>query len=161
MKDCSMAVQIASSFRPKAAVSVTAMAKAIGLSRSRFYDYVKRGVFPHPVYSLTTRRPFFDEEMQEQIVAARQNGIGCNGEYILFYERRADLPVAPQPAPKPHRQSSYASLMDGLRSLGLTSVTVPQVEGAIASAYQNGTAGIDESVVLRTVYRHLRRQGVG
>ena len=140
-------------FRPKAAVSVTGMAKAIGLSRSRFYDYVRRGVFPWPIYSVATRRPFYTGEMQEDILEARQSGIGCNGEYVLFYERR---PVTPAPATAPKR-TSHSGLIEGLKSLGMTNVTTAQVEAALTSAFPGGVAGQDETSVLRAVYRQLRR----
>ena len=140
-------------FRPKAAVSVTAMAKAIGLSRSRFYDYVRRGVFPWPIYSVATRRPFYTGEMQEDILEARQSGIGCNGEYGLFYERRPPAPIAAT-APK---RSSHSALIEGLKSLGMGNVTPVQVEAALTSAFPGGVSGQDETSVLRAVYRQLRR----
>ena len=144
-------------FRSRAAVSVTAMAKAVGLSRSRFYDYVKRGVFPWPLYSLATRRPFFTAEVQQEIVEVRQTGIGCNGEYVLFYEKRpAGAGIQP-----PSRRAPAAGLVDGLKSLGLPNVTQAQVAAAIAAMYPNGTDGMDEAVVLRAVYRHLRRLNLG
>lgn len=148
-----MPAQHPCSFRVKAAISVTAMAKAVGLSRSRFYDYVKRGVFPWPVYSLTTRRPFYTADMQEDIIEARQTGIGCNGEFVLFYERRPHSAVPQQATGR----IAHAGLLEQLKSLGLTAVTQTQVDEAIASAFPNGTASADEPTVLRTVYRHLRR----
>src|SRR5947207_1020675 len=71
----------------RAVVSVTMMAETVGLSRSRFYDYVRRGVFPCPLYSLATKRPFYTAEAQQVIHEVRQTGIGANGEFVLFYER--------------------------------------------------------------------------
>ena len=153
-----MPVQNMPAFRPKAAVSVTAMAKAVGLSRSQFYAYMKRGVFPWPVYSLATRRPFFTAEMQQEILEVRQSGIGCNGEYVLFYERRT--PSAPSIQP-PSRRAPNAGLVEGLKSLGLSNVTQTQVAAAVAAVYPNGTDGVDEAVVIRSVYRHLRRLNLG
>src|SRR4051812_38909024 len=114
-----------SAFRPEA-VSVTMMAKTVGLSRSQFYAYIKRGVFPWPLYSLATKRPFYTATMQEDILEARQTGIGCNGEFVLFYERRARQPVGPSQS-----RASHASLLEGLKELGLNNVTHGQVEAAL------------------------------
>src|ERR1035437_2145497 len=119
MRKCLMPVQHLTQFRPKPAVSGSEMAKAVGLCRSQFYAYVRRGVFPWPVYSIVTKRPYYTAESQEDIVEARQTGIGCNGEFVLFYEHR---PPAPVPAAGP-RRTSHAALIEGLRSLGMTNVT--------------------------------------
>ena len=47
-----------------AVVSVSDMARKVGLSRSRFYDLVKAGTFPQPVYCIRTRRSMFLTEQQ-------------------------------------------------------------------------------------------------
>lgn len=151
-----MAVQQMQLSRPKAAVSVTAMARMVGLSRSRFYEYVKRGVFTWPVYSLATKRPMFTGEMQQDVVAARQTGIGCNGEYVLFYDKQSPGAVATPPA---RRQSKEDGLLDSLRKLGMPQLTAAQVQAAVTSVFPGGTEGIDESALLRMLYRHLRRPG--
>lgn len=150
-----MAASVTPQVRLKAAVSVTAMARLVGLSRSRFYDYVRRNVFPQPVYSLATRRPFYTADMQQEILSVRQTGIGCNGAYVLFYEKQ------PRPVGSSRRTEPANELIEGLKSLGLTNITVAQVNAAIAAAFPKGVDGIDEAVVLRTVYRHLRRLNVG
>lgn len=152
-----MPAQNISSFRLRAAVSVTAMAKAVGLSRSRFYDYVKRGVFPWPVYSLATRRPFYTADMQQDIIEARQTGIGCNGEFVVFYERR----LPPAMHQQATRCTAHPGLIEQIKSLGLAAVTQPQVDEAITLLYPNGTSAVNEDTVLRTVYRHLRRSIAG
>ena len=151
------------SYVPKAAVSVSTMAAAVGLSRSQFYTYVKRGVFPQPLYSLATKRPFFTTVMQQEIVEVRATGIGINGEYVLFYERRTGEPLAASPQVRRGTAAGplVASLVDSLKSLGLTKITVPDVERGLAILYPAGTAGKDVSDVLQPLYRHLRRQGVG
>jgi hypothetical protein len=136
------------------------MAKLVNLSRARFYDLVKAGVFVAPVYSMANRRPLYVQEMQEEILLVRQTGIGCNGQYILFYERQQPaMPSSPSAPRRPIRQERH-DLIDSLRSLGLQNVTAAQVEEALAANYPNGTAGVDEVTVVRTVYRHLRRLGV-
>jgi hypothetical protein len=142
--------------RSKAAVSVTTMARTVGLSRSRFYDYIKRGVFPWPLYSLATKRPFFAADMQSEILAVRQTGIGTNGEYVLFYERREGIAEA---KPQPIRRRSTENHLEALRSLGLSIISQAQVEGAMAKLFPGGISGIEEAAVIRTLYRHLRHPG--
>ena len=44
----------------KAAISIADMARMVGLSRARFYQLMGT-TFPWPVYSLSNRRPFYDE----------------------------------------------------------------------------------------------------
>lgn len=141
--------------RLKAVVTVTAMARAVDLSRSRFYDYVRRGVFPRPAYSTTTRRPYYTVEAQQEILAVRETGIASNGEYVIFYERRpAEAGTAPK---RPSRPDPHADLVEKLRSLGLANVTSEQVAQAIAISFPSGTESVDETVVCRTVYRCLRQ----
>jgi len=141
----------------KAAVSVSTMAKLVDLSRASFYAYVKRGVFLQPIYSLATRRPFYTSEMQQENMAVRTTGIGANGEYVLFYEKREQAPATRTPL----RKDRHAGLLDSLRALGLDKLTHAQVEEAVATSFPKGIEGVDESVVLRVINRHLRRTGHG
>ena len=48
----------------KAAVSVTEMARMLGMSRSRFYQLIQEGVFLPPIHDVETRRPFFPPKIQ-------------------------------------------------------------------------------------------------
>ena len=73
---------------------------------------------------------------------------------MLFYARRQAAPTKPKkssPIPSPH-----ADLLDGLRSLGLASVTGADVTVAVKGLYPQGTAGIDEGEVLRGVFLNLK-----
>ena len=149
-----------SQVRLKAAVSVSEMARMVSLSRARFYDLVQRGVFVSPIYSLANRRPFFTSDMQAENLMARQTGVGCNGEYVLFYERQPSSASSPAPSRRPVRQDQ-SDLIERLKALGLPNVTTGQAEEALATNFPNGTTGVDEMTVLRTVYRHLRRLGTG
>jgi hypothetical protein len=154
-----MTVQSPSNLRLKAAISVSEMARMVNLSRARFYDLVRTGVFLAPVYSMANRRPLYAQEMQEEILLARQTGIGCNGRYVLFYERQPAMPSSPSAPRRPARQERH-DLIGSLRSLGLQNVTTTQVDEAMAVTFPNGTAGADEVTVVRSIYRHLRRLGV-
>jgi len=81
----------------KSAVSVTEMARMVGLSRARFYQLVRRGTFPPADQDSVSARPCYCEEKQRQILEARRRNCGVDGKAILFYSRRRDLgqPKAP------------------------------------------------------------------
>jgi hypothetical protein len=136
----------------KAVVSVSEMARLVGLSRQRFHQLVQAGVFPQP--QRQDGRPFYDEAAQQQCLEVRRRNCGVNGQVVLFYSRRHPAPTTPKkvsPAPTPH-----ADLLDGLRSLGLASVTAADVGVAVKMLFPQGTAGIDQGVVIKGVFLHLR-----
>ena len=150
----------------KAAVSVSQMAEMLELSRGRLYELIGKGVFYPPVYGITNRRPFFPQDAQEANLRVRADQIGANGQYVIFYEHRPrQYRRQPHSPTTSRRQNSAAprqinvtpSLMSGLRSLGMTDVSRPTIEQALAECYPDGTGETDDSTVLRTVYRHLRR----
>lgn len=143
----------------RAAVSVTQMARMLGLSRSRFYDLVVKGIFLPPVYSVATRQPFFLREMQETNlrVKAEQQG-ALTGEFVLFHERRRPPQVERQGRAR-RRNEQASGLVQALRSLGLENVDAAAVERAMRTCYPDGTDGQEHAAVLRTVFRHLRRPG--
>jgi len=154
-----MSVNKPSESRLKAAVSVSEMAKLLGLSRASLYALIKKGVFLAPIYSPVNKRPLYTADMQAENLAARQGGIGVNGEYVLFYEKRQPAPAVPTKG-QPAKRDERASLMEGLSALGLDKVTTTQVGEAIAANFPNGIAGVEESVVLRVLNRHFRRLGL-
>jgi hypothetical protein len=156
-----MPVAPMSNLRLKAAVTVTSMARSVKLSRSRFYDFIRRGVFPKPCYTETTKRPYYTADAQQMILEVRQSCIGCNGEFVIFYERSPIDEMAPtsrklRTAPTPASGISTSNLLAGLASVGLTGLTPEQIEQAIVRCYPNGPSGHDEGTVLRTLNRHLR-----
>ena len=134
----------------KAAMSVSCQCHLLKMSRSQFYWHVKRGTFHAPLYLALNKRPYFTASMVEDNLRARETGVGVNGEYVIFYER--------QPA---RSQADHSSLLEGLRTLGLGSVTPDQLEAALQACFPKGTVGQDEANVLRTVFRHLKRSGCG
>lgn len=141
----------------RAVVSVSGLCRLLKMSRSQFYVHAKRGTFHAPLYLATTKRPYFTAAMVEDNVRARETGVGVNGEYVLFYDR---LPKVPKPDAKPPKPNT-ASMLEGLASFGLKEVTKHQLDEAVAACFPTGTNGQDEVVVLRTVFRHLKRAGVG
>lgn len=147
----------------KAAVTVSEMARMVGLSRARFYELVEAGVFPHPVYDVSTRRPMYVEELQESCLNVRRKNLGINGRPVLFYARghrpptpavRPSKPAAPKPKPAAVH-ATHADLIDGLGALGLVA-TPAQVAEAVATLYPAGVNGTDRGQVLRAVFLHLK-----
>jgi len=68
----------------KAVCSVTEMAGKLGLSRARFYQLQKTGVFPAPVYCVRTKRPLYPLDLQQECLDTRKTGIGHNGQPIVL-----------------------------------------------------------------------------
>ena len=135
----------------KAAVSVSSVCRQLGMSRSQFYLHVERGTFHAPLRLPSNQRPYYTASMVEDILRARESGIGCNKEYVLFYDRRPKQEIS--------GTKDHSSLIDGLKNLGLAGVNNQQIEAALAFCFPKGTQGNSESDVLRTVFRHLKRLG--
>jgi hypothetical protein len=148
----------------KAVVTVSEMARMVGLSRGRLYQLQQAGVFPLPVYDVASRRPVYPQELQEVCLEVRRRNVGVNGRPVLFYARRA--PTGPAPArprkakPRP-AQDGHADLLDALHGLGLASVTAAQVVAALKEAFPQGTTGVDDAEVVRAVFLLLRRRDGG
>ncbi len=115
-----------------AGVSVSEMARMVGLSRQRFHQLMQAGVFPQP--QRNEGRPFFDEPTQQVCLEVRRRNCGVNG------------------------QAPHADLLDGLKALGLASVTAADVGAAVKTLFPQGTAGMDEGEVIKTVFLHLKYQ---
>lgn len=144
----------------KSAVSVAEMARMVGLSRQRFYQLIGTA-FPFPVYCVFTRRPFYDEIMQNLCLEVRRRNCGIDGRPVLFYCRRpANVPAPKSAAPSKHRDN-HADLIDGLQMLGMAGVNIRQIDAAVREVYPKGTGGVEESELLRTLFLHLKRQNSG
>jgi hypothetical protein len=148
----------------KSAVTVSDMARMVGLSRARFYQLQKAGVFPLPVYSVCTHRPIYVEELQELCLEVRRRNCGINGQPVMFYARRQPpVPTRPKHRAKTpvRKNQNIAALVEGLNALGLATATAAQIEVVTKQLYPNGTAGIDQGEVLRAVFLELRRRNSG
>jgi hypothetical protein len=149
------------SVETKQAVTVSEMARMVGLSRARFYQLIGTA-FPHPVYNVSTRRPFFDEDLQRVCLEVRRRNCGIDGKPILFHSRRLDLPLAKKQistgrSASPTR-TKHKNLIVGLTGLGLSGITEQQVEAALVKLYPTGTDGVDEATQLRTLFVDLMRR---
>ena len=67
----------------KEVVSVSEMARILGLSRGRFYQLIADGVFPEPIREdENVKRTHFDRDLQEQCITVRKTNQGINGKVI-------------------------------------------------------------------------------
>lgn len=146
----------------KAAISIKECAALIRLSRQRFMQLVKAGVLPAPLYDVTTRRPFYSEELQAQCLEVQKRNLGINGKVVMFYARR---PAAMKPTPKVKKMpvmaidlAALSDILQGVRALGLSTATTVQVRKAVEQLYPQGIVGVDLGRVAGEVFSHLRRQ---
>ena len=153
---------------PKAIVSVSTMARMVGLSRSRFYSLVDQEVFPRPVYLLRTKRPVYTAELQDVCLDVRRRGIGfSNGEPVLFYDRHLSPPKILRAKKKtskknvPSTDEATKRLIDGLRQLGMTDPKHSKVVAAVTDSFPDGTDDVDPGAVLAAVYRRLKQRDSG
>src|SRR5262249_33620852 len=146
----------------KAIVTVSEMAGMVGLSRARFYQLQKAGVFPAPSYQ--AGRPVYTEDQQGVCLEVRRRNRGIDGRPVLFYSRRRGTeptrrpPRASKPVPK---NKGIAALLDGLNALGLTTTTAAQVLKVTEQLFPKGTGGLDQGEVLKRVFLYLKNQNRG
>ncbi|MFC1675952.1 helix-turn-helix transcriptional regulator [Planctomycetota bacterium] len=133
----------------KAICSISELAKRLGLSRARFYQLQKIGVFPMPLYCIRTKRPFYPLDLQQQCIRIRKTGIGHNGQLVIFYNRQKDKSQN-QP------DSGCKQLRDTLKQMGLN-VTLNTVENAIKTLYPRGlSSDTNKNIIARDLFRYLR-----
>lgn len=146
-------------------MSISAMAREVGLSRSRFYTLISDGIFPQPVYLIRTRRPVYTPELQAACLEARRRGLGAvSGEPVVFYQRLSKSQQTPRPSRRkpgtaPAVPPQVVRLIEGLRQLGLADPKPSAVSTALAEAYPDGVGDSDPGAVLAAVYRRLRASG--
>lgn len=149
-----MTARIPEHSSPKAAISVTEMAKMVGLSVNHFRSLCKRGVFPMPSYSTHNKRPFFDNEAQQVCLQVRQTNIGHNGAYVLFYGPRAK-PEAISTGKRGKPSERATGLAKALKHLG-QEVTAQQVESALPEAFPSGIPS-DDGQAIRVLYSYFKK----
>ena len=142
----------------KAAVTVAEMARMVGLSRSRFYQLIGKAM-PQPNRD-ERGRPFYNEEQQRTILEVRRRNCGVDGKPILFYAPRHTIPAsAPRRPLKPKElNGQHANIIEGVKALGITTITVAQVDAAVKQLFPSGTAGVDLGEIIRQVFLCIRRQ---
>jgi len=144
----------------KAAATVTEVAALCQLSRSRFHELVRAGVFPGPVQNGPANRPIYTRELIGRCLEIRQTGVGLNG-IVVFNQKRASRATAKRAqraaAPVAPKESAYSPLVAGLRSLGMTDVPESQIEKIAVTLFPDGLGGHDLGDVIRAVFLELKK----
>lgn len=138
----------------KPIVSISELCEMVNLSRARFYQLLESGFFPKPLYDKRSKRPYYDADLQKQILKARQSNIGVDGSYVLFYSPRKNGTSAPR---KTKVSPVIKELTETLESMGLET-TVDQVKQALSEVYPDGTDGQDQGMVIRELFRYLKQK---
>jgi hypothetical protein len=143
----------------KAVCSVSHLAQSLGMSRSRFYQLMERGVFPQPLYELRSKRPFYDLRLQEACRDIKATGIGYDGTYVLFYEPRKNKPNPVSKPSQPRNGQSDSKLHEVQEALGQMGLEVPDKEVAdtVKTLYPDGIESRNTGEVIRSVFRALKR----
>ncbi|WDI43713.1 helix-turn-helix transcriptional regulator [Bremerella sp. P1] len=139
------------------AVTATKMAEMCGLSRSRFYSLIGKGVFPPPVPNGVNNRPIYDQKLIRKCLEIRCTGVSLDGSLVTFNAKRTGRmkPTAKQPTTK---ASSHADLVAGLKSLGLTGVTESQTTTVVEELFPDGVDGIAPGEVIRRVFLAIKQR---
>ena len=140
----------------KFVVSVTEMAKVVGLSRQRFGQLVKEGVFPSPDHDAATGRPFFNAEKQQQCLLVRQTNTGINGRPILFYSKRRDA-GSKRSKLKTTTSKVHPTIVQQLGQLGLA-VTLRDIEAATLDVFPDGIKEVAHESLVKSLFLHFRRK---
>jgi len=74
----------------KHAVSVSEMAKNIGLSRQRLNQLIRQGKMPKPDKDVNSNRPFFTHEKQKVCVRPAKNLLGASVSLVVFRNLKED-----------------------------------------------------------------------
>ena len=133
--------------------SVSELAKKLGLSRARFYQLQKVGIFPEPVYCLYTRRPFYPFDLQERCLEIRKIGIGHNGRPIIFYcTKKTKVSEKDKDSFDPR----YTELSETLEQMGLK-VSQSKVRKAAVALYPDNWQKLEiDGRVIAAVFRYFR-----
>lgn len=157
------------------AASVGELCSMLSLSKRRFYELQKAGVFPFPTaYLLRSRRPIYFADAIRACLEVRRRNVGLNGQVVLFYAARSHQGPAPRAAaprasavaPSRARSASanalasqppsqHAEWIDALAALGVEA-SAAQVAAAVREAYPSGTAGAEDGEVVRRLYQQIR-----
>ena len=144
----------------KAICSVTELAGILGLSRTRFYQLQRKGVFPMPVFCIRTKRPFYPLDLQKKCIEVRKTGIACNGQPVLFYGERksrnkTSCKLSESKKGNNKTQKKYEELTDTLKRMGLN-MSRKAVENAIGALFPEGLEHhYDEGQTVRDLFRYL------
>ena len=143
----------------KGICTITELVKKLGLSRARFYQLQKTGVFPGPAYCIRTKRPFYTPYLQQKCLAIRETGIGYNGEPVIFNAPRSRKNLKIQDT----ADDKFQEFIEALSQTG-HKVTPDMVKDALKVIFQEGIPeNMDKGIISQKLYRYFqqrRKKGV-
>ncbi len=115
--------------------------------------------FPEPLID-DKKRPYYSEELQAVCLEVRRRNCGIDCKPILFYARRLGTsPAKPRKVKAPATTNpQHTDLLEGVRSLGLASVTAADMAKAMKEIFPSGVENKDDGEILRAVFLHLKRK---
>ncbi|MCK4625664.1 MAG: hypothetical protein KAV00_10165 [Phycisphaerae bacterium] len=151
---------------PQDIITVSEMARRVGLSRARFYELMREGCFPEPSRNPRTNRPFFNRDQQKRCLQVRKTHCGINGQAVMFYGRCPDgvtPPKRPRPTSAPRSKRAHEKrdeavltrLRTGLAQLGITSASDADIRCALADGFPDGHHDADLATMLKAVFDRL------
>jgi hypothetical protein len=136
-------------------ISISELCQMLQLSRARYYQLIKSGFFPKPLTEERSKRPYYDADLQQKCIEAREKGIGADGSMLLFYSPRKLENVSKMRKKKLDPQ--VRELAETLESMGL-SVSVKQVQAVLAELYPNGLENQDQGLIIRELFRFFKQK---
>lgn len=128
------------------------LCEMLGISRSRYQQLQRRGIFPCPQRT-SSNRPVFDQTLVQQCLEVVRTRVGINGEPVLFNRKTAQEPSKKRATPA---KNTHDDMVTALGSLGL-SVTKDQVCTAINELPNKGQ-DMDSVALIKQLFLHLKRQ---
>ena len=142
-------------------LSCAEVARHLGLSRQRFWELRKEGVFPQPQTNNETGRPYYTDEQLEVCRDLRRRNIGLNGKVVLFYSARSTAsvtkPTNKKSKSKP-KSNRHQPIIEALKTFGLTGVSDDHVDETIGKVFPDGAEGVEQGEIVRQVFLHIQRQ---
>jgi hypothetical protein len=137
----------------EAICTIPELAKKLGLSRARFYQLQKKGVFPKPLYS-GPKRPYYPPDLQQKCIEIRKTGIGYNEKAIVFNKSRKKKYQGLQS----WSEHKYEELTDALKQMGLN-VSPHKVKKTVMTRYPEGVpAHVNKGTVIGELFRHFTQR---
>jgi len=134
-------------------ITLQELCEQLGISRSRYHQLQKQGIFPAPQRT-SSNRPVFDHNLTQQCLDVVRNRVGINGEPVLFNASKGQQSSKRRATPD---RGKYESLVAALASLGLPA-TPQQVGQALAQLPNNGR-DMDEAALIKAVFLELKKAG--
>lgn len=134
--------------------TITQTARLLDLSRPRFYELLKKGVFPKPLRNPDNHRPYYDQTLYEKCKKIRLSGIDNNGRVVNFYtSRRRDIKQTNID------DNKHSELYNIISNMGI-SCTPKHINVTLKHLFPEGFEGISKGLIVRKLYRRLCKDNV-